>query len=153
MPSQPRMINYSCCLYIFMMSGVAITICLEIFKLGLFLNRKSPRARLKFKLPLIRPCRLILPPAAQIRIFYWVFHGLCSKLRSLYLELLLGVLMEARALLSPAFAQYICYLVRRIARAVHPAIVSPQYSIAFLNCAFYLRIYRSYCLPSGVSII
>lgn len=153
-PSQPKIINSACFLYMTTTSGKAMTICLLEIKLGLLLNWKSPSARLKFKLPFILPWALTFPPACWIRTFYAVLHGLCSKFNYFNPFVLPSyVLIETTALLSPALAQYIFYFVRSIAKAVQPAIVSLSYRIAFLSCAFYFRIYSSYCLPYAVSII
>lgn len=120
---------------------------------GLALKVKSPRALDRFRLSLILPCWVTLPPAATILCLYLISSGLCSTFNYLASYLFLLVFTETTHLLSPALAQYIIYFVISTTRAVDPAIVSPSYGKAFFAWTWAARIFYISCLPTFVLII
>ena len=67
--------------FIFVISGSAVIICYYGDKFLLFLYYKSPIARERFRLPLIRPSSTE-PPAFSILAFYVLSSGLWSRLSS-----------------------------------------------------------------------
>ena len=80
-PSHPIIRKSISSFFIFVISGSAVIICYYGDKFLLFLYYKSPIARERFRLPLIRPSSTE-PPAFSILAFYVLSSGLWSRLSS-----------------------------------------------------------------------
>jgi len=80
-PSHPITIKSMFSFFIFMMSGFAVIICSSGNKFLLYLYYRSPKARLRFKLPFTLP-KLTYPPALRMRSNSILSSGLWSLLSS-----------------------------------------------------------------------
>lgn len=101
MPSQPMIRKSSPSFLILVISGLAVIICSSAGRFLQFLYSKSPIARDRFRLPLIRPSSTV-PPAFTILVFSNLSSGLWSRLSSLASPLRL----QTTARESPRWASF-----------------------------------------------
>jgi len=114
-PSQAKIRNFASALFILLISGEAVIICLFGGRFLSCLYSQSPKDHERFKIPLTL-FSSTNPPASSIRFFSSGLSGLWSKESSLAVPFL----RQATHQESPALATKISVGVTKAVMAVHP---------------------------------